>query len=78
MIIGTILNANASPSNPGEVLRDGFTSITFYTITDAVIWAELQSQNFQVASLAQYCLCSVINTDDSTRRWWYAGTEYTG
>jgi len=52
--------------------------IHFYAMADAVAWAESQSQYVSVESANVRTLCTVINTDTGTKRWWFNGTEYTG
>lgn len=79
MIIGTILNSGNSSSAP-EVnsTHDGFSTLIFYSNEDAENWAVLQSGNSQIGGISYYVVCTVINTDTNVKRWWYAGTEYTG
>jgi hypothetical protein len=77
MIIGTILETSdnettTQPENSGGMLM-------FYSMADAVMWAQLQSQETIVSGINQwYACCTVINTTTGVKRWWYNGTEYTG
>jgi hypothetical protein len=76
MIIGSIVNGgNASPGGNGN---DGYSTIMFYTMSDAVTWATLQSSTVSVEGTDLNLLCTVINTETNVHRWWYNGTEYTG
>jgi hypothetical protein len=78
MIIGAIVNGGGSTTGPSSLDHDGYSLMHFYTAQDAEDWAVLQSSNTSMNSNNLYLLCTVINTDDNTKRWWYAGTEYTG
>jgi hypothetical protein len=78
MIIGAIIEVGNSPVNPGGAGQNGAALFHFYTMREALDWAILQSAGFTVGATTTVCLTSVINTDDSTRRWWYDGTEQTG
>ena len=79
MIIGAILESGDGQGS-GSNRQNGAALVVFYTMADAVSWAELQSTLvlYDTAPSAIYTLCSVINTDTNVKRWWYAGTEYTG
>lgn len=77
MIIGAILDVSEN-NDPGSTQFNGASLIHFYTLNDAVTWAELQSATMLTETKNIRTVCSVINTDDSTRRWWWRGTEYTG
>jgi hypothetical protein len=80
MIIGAILDVGQSGTGPGASVVNGAALVTFYTMADAVIWAQLQSENFQSGTNPNNLIptTSVINTDTGERRWWFNGTEYTG
>ena len=79
MIIGAILEGGDG-SGPGTNRQNGFAMLMFYTMNDAITWAELQSGLvvFDTTGAQIYTLCSVINTETNVKRWWYNGTEYTG
>mgnify|MGYP003682729059 CR=1 FL=1 len=79
MIIGTILESSidSASQNAGT---NGASMIHFYTWSDAITWAEVQSERMVYASTGQVIstLCTIINTDTGQKRWWWAGVEYTG
>jgi len=81
MIVGAIINGG-SPAVMPNTAHDGFGTIIFYTMAEAVEWAILQSQDWPVdpgtGSVPQPLVCTVVNTSTGQRRWWYDGTEYTG
>lgn len=77
MIIGTIKDVTSTTSPYGSA--NGSAMLHFYTLSDAISWAEIQSQNTPVSGIADFaCVCTVINTDDGSVRWWWNGSEYTG
>lgn len=79
MIIGSILDVSQTASGIGSNSTNGTTTCIFYTIADAVLWAELQSERIVVGPSSSYLfICTmVINTETNERRWWFDGTEYT-
>lgn len=77
MIIGAIISTKGSATAPSDNFN-GSSLLHFYTMDDAVTWAQMQSSNFAVEQTNLYSLCTVINTDTAQRRWWYNGQEYTG
>lgn len=78
MIIGTILDDGAGGTGPGSTQFDGYAMMQFQTVKDAESWALIQSNLLTVGGYTQALLCSVINTDVNSIRWWYNGVEYTG
>ena len=80
MIIGSILETSVNTGASQTATLNGCAMIIFYTMSDAVSWAELQSARviYGTDPSSLYTLCSVINTDSDTKRWWYGGVEYTG
>ena len=80
MIIGSILDVSMTPGGVGGNSVNGTTTCIFYTMADAILWAELQSERIVVGPNSGYLfMCTmVINTDTNVRRWWFDGTEYTG
>jgi hypothetical protein len=80
MIVGSITEMTDSGSGAPERYHNGAAIVIFYTMADAEVWALLQSSNTTYGSPNQYlrCLCTIINTETSTKRWWFNGTEYTG
>jgi hypothetical protein len=77
MIIGAIIEIGPE-NDPGHTDKNGAALIQFYTMLDAVNWAVLQSTNSPILGEDLSCLCTVIDTEAQTKRWWYNGTEYTG
>jgi hypothetical protein len=77
MIVGSIIEVSDA-GNPASGSRNGAALITFYTMNEAITWAEIQSQNKPIDAFNTVCLCTVINTSTSIARWWMNGTEYTG
>ena len=76
MIIGAIIEVTDGNWSSGN--RNGTALLHFYTLQEAILWAELQSENSPVSTNANMCVCTVINTDNGLKRWWFNGTEYTG
>jgi hypothetical protein len=77
MIIGSIKDVTSLTAPYGSA--NGAALLHFYTMSDAITWAELQSQNTAVSGIADFAaVCTVINTDNGSQRWWWNGTEYTG
>jgi len=76
MIVGTLLEP---ASNMGGNSTNGATSVVFYTEREAVAWCLAMSD--QVSYGGAYtinCVTVMYNTETGIKRWWYAGTEYTG
>ena len=80
MIIGAIVDVSDTGSGPASNQLNGAALQSFYTMTDALTWARIQSGPFIAgsSSYAARCLCTVINTETEDTRWWYNGVEYTG
>lgn len=82
MIIGSIIDVSQQASGVGTNSTNGASLQHFYTMEEAVIWAEMQSERLQftVSGNDSYLFTAtvVINTETNTRRWWFDGTEYTG
>lgn len=77
MIIGTILETSDNPTSTAPEGAGGI--VTFFTMKDAVTWADIQSRAVPVSGINTWYACTVvINTATGERRWWYNGTEYTG
>ena len=79
MIIGAITEVTESGSGFAERYHNGAAMVMFYTNEEAESWAVLQSANniYGSDSRSIFCLCTVINTETDTKRWWFDGTEYT-
>jgi len=75
MIIGTIVEPGANQTSNAY---NGVSAVVFYTEKDAVAWCIAMSEVtiFDTVGLAGYTV--MFNTDTGVKRWWYAGTEYTG
>jgi hypothetical protein len=80
MIIGAILETSSSPQGGGGSGHNGAALMHFYSMADAIAWAEIQSGRvvFGTGNAVVYAVCTVTNTDSGEFRWWYDGTEYTG
>jgi hypothetical protein len=77
MIIGAILETGDN-QGAGSSRQNGAAMVVFYTMNDAIVWAQTQSVGTPFETNTVYALCSVVNTDTGVKRWWYNGTEYTG
>jgi len=80
MIIGAILEVSDQGSGAPGGVHNGNSMLHFYTMSDAVTWARLQSESMPYGSSAYnlYALTTIVNTDTGEKRWWYNGVEYTG
>jgi len=76
MIVGAILEVTDGNWSSGN--RNGAALLHFYTWSDAITWAQLQSENSAVSTNGVMCVCSIVNTDTGEKRWWFNGSEYTG
>ena len=78
MIIGTLVETTIDGSTTREL--NGASSVIFYTMADAIVWARLQSESWTVFGDATTARCAImiVNTDTSIKRWWYNGIEHTG
>jgi len=79
MIIGAILETSQYDYGGQTNVLNGVSTLIFYTMRDAIAWAELQSEYMLYGSGGTpiYTLTSVIDTETSVKRWWYNGTEFT-
>lgn len=78
MIVGAIIETTDSTGVP-ERYHNGAALVTFYTMSDAIAWARIQSVQvtFDSSNHRTITLCTVVNTDTNQRRWWFNGIEYT-
>ena len=75
MIIGTLYDTTVGGTSAAN---GGSSSIVFYTMADAVKWADKMSV-IKVTPVGNIgAITVVINTETDVQRWWYHGTEYTG
>jgi len=80
MIIGSILETSTNGGGTQNANLNGASSVVFYTMQEAIIWATLQSR-LVVYGSGNWQLCamiSIVNTETNEHRWWFSGTEYTG
>jgi hypothetical protein len=80
MIIGAIIETTWTPSGAQTSSSNGASMMNFYTIDDAIQWAEIQSEVVYFGTNPEpiIALCTVIDTDTGVKRWWFNGVEYTG
>jgi hypothetical protein len=75
MIIGTIQDVDENSST----WINGAAMLQFSNVNDALYWAQEQSKGRNTGSQPSGpCLCTVINTNTESVRWWWNGTEQTG